>query len=195
MTRATVRAMRAEARVVRAWLAVILWAALVWSLGSDGFSSGQTSRILGPLIDWLAPNASEAERAELLFLARKTAHVVEYGILAALALRALWLGTRLAQAQAPAIEPVEQADMRRQPAPGPTLDHPLDRRLQPQRFGQAAALHLHADGAVGDHPGTGRGGNLIAVRRRRDGAAARRSDRLIQARPALLLVISATARS
>lgn len=84
--------------MVRAWVAVVLWAALVWSFGSDGFSASQTSRLLGPLLDWLLPNASQEHRAELLFLLRKIAHVVEYGVLGVLALRAVRLGSRLSNA-------------------------------------------------------------------------------------------------
>jgi hypothetical protein len=51
------------ARVARAWLLVALWASLVWWLGSDAFGASATSRYLGPLIEWLWPTASPAQRS------------------------------------------------------------------------------------------------------------------------------------
>jgi VanZ family protein len=74
---------------LRAWGAAGLWALLVWSLGDDGFSANRTSRVLGPLVAWLFPDLSDAATAQLLFTLRKTAHVVEYAILAGLSYRAL----------------------------------------------------------------------------------------------------------
>ena len=68
-----------------------LWAAFVWSLGSDGMASQETSRIIGPIVDWLLPDLSWQERRSLLYGIRKGAHVFEYGTLALLSLRALWL--------------------------------------------------------------------------------------------------------
>ena len=76
------------ARVARAWLWFALWAALVWWLGSEQFSATSTSRILGPLIDWLWPGASPAQRLALLMGIRKLAHPSVYAVLAGLAFRA-----------------------------------------------------------------------------------------------------------
>lgn len=83
-----------NSRALRAWLIVALWAAVVWGLGGDAFSAGQTSRILQPLIEWLFPNLSTADVYRLLYAIRKAAHVAEYALLAVLILRALLLGAR-----------------------------------------------------------------------------------------------------
>jgi VanZ family protein len=80
-------------RVLRAWLIVVLWAAVVWGLGGDAFSAGETSRILRPLIEWLYPDVSTADMYRLLYSIRKAAHITEYALLAVLILRALWLGS------------------------------------------------------------------------------------------------------
>ena len=61
-----------------AWLLVALWAALVWWLGTDQFGAAQTSRYLLPLIDWLWPSATLAQRFALLMAIRKLAHPSVY---------------------------------------------------------------------------------------------------------------------
>ena len=77
----------------RAWLAVALWTALVWTLSSDGFSASSTARVIGPIVRFFFPGISE-ERFELVhFAIRKTAHLTEYAVLALLTLRALRRGT------------------------------------------------------------------------------------------------------
>jgi VanZ family protein len=76
------------ARVVLAWVLVAIWAAIVWWLGSEQWSAGTTSRFLGPLIDWLWPTATPAERWTLLMGIRKLAHPSVYAVLAVLACRA-----------------------------------------------------------------------------------------------------------
>ena len=85
---------------VRAWAFVVLWAAIVWGAGGDSLSATSTSRFLGPLLDWILPNLGDAQRDFLLGLSRKSAHVVEYAILAALLLRALRLSWTRALAPA-----------------------------------------------------------------------------------------------
>lgn len=76
-------------RALGAWIPVVLWAILILGLGSDTFSAEHTSRILGPLLDWLLPGVQASTRSELLAGVRKSAHVFEYGVLALLAFRAL----------------------------------------------------------------------------------------------------------
>ena len=71
-----------------------LWGALVWGLGSDRMASEPTSRVIGPFVDWLLPDLTWHERHKILYTIRKSAHVVEYAILALLTLRALWLSWR-----------------------------------------------------------------------------------------------------
>jgi VanZ family protein len=79
------------ARVARAWLAVALWAALIWWLGTDQFGAPVTSRYLGPLIDWLWPSASFEQRIALLMTIRKLAHPSVYAVLGGLVFRAALL--------------------------------------------------------------------------------------------------------
>jgi len=79
------------ARIARAWLWVALWASLVWWLGSDAFGAPMTSRYLGPLIEWLWPSSSLAQRYALLLAIRKFAHPSVYAVLAGLAFRAALL--------------------------------------------------------------------------------------------------------
>ncbi len=86
--------MRSNARVLGAWALALFWAAVVWNLGGDQFSSAQTSRILRPLLEWLLPQISPGLLSDLLFAIRKTAHVVEYGVLALLVIRAIWMSWR-----------------------------------------------------------------------------------------------------
>jgi VanZ family protein len=77
--------------VAAAWLLVALWAAIVWWLGTDQFGSPITSRYLGPLIDWIWPSATPAQRFAALMTIRKLAHPSVYAILAGLAFRAALL--------------------------------------------------------------------------------------------------------
>jgi len=85
---------RAPFNVVIAWLVAAGWAGLVWGLGGDALASPTTSRILGPLVEWLLPELTPSEKWRLVGLVRKSAHVVEYAILAALVLRATLLSWR-----------------------------------------------------------------------------------------------------
>jgi VanZ family protein len=80
----------AQWSLVAAWTAFILWA------GSDAYSADNTSRFLGPLVRWLLPDASPQTQEAWLFGLRKAAHVVEYGILAAVTWLALHGGRRAA---------------------------------------------------------------------------------------------------
>lgn len=76
-------------RVLPLWLPVVVWLAVILSFSSDAASAQSTSRFLGPLIAWLFPHWDEPARAAAHLLIRKTAHVAEYALLAALLLRAL----------------------------------------------------------------------------------------------------------
>ncbi|MDP6977059.1 MAG: VanZ family protein [Myxococcota bacterium] len=83
-----------SSRVAGAWGLVVVWALLVWGLGGDDLSLEGTSRFLGPLFEFLFPGISGATNERLQWAVRKTAHLTEYALLAALFLRALWLGGR-----------------------------------------------------------------------------------------------------
>lgn len=71
------------------WLPVVAWAALIFSASTGAMSSGNTSRIIGPVVRWLLPDISDEALSLVVFSVRKTAHAVEYGILALLLWRAL----------------------------------------------------------------------------------------------------------
>jgi VanZ family protein len=58
-------------------------ATIAW-FSSGEFSADNTGAVLGPIFRWLLPSATDAQLALLHGLVRKTAHVTEYGILAAL---------------------------------------------------------------------------------------------------------------
>jgi VanZ family protein len=68
---------------------VLLWIGIILFLGSGSGSSAQTSRIIGPLIEFFFPNADSVFVQSVHGLIRKCAHVTEYGILAALTSRAI----------------------------------------------------------------------------------------------------------
>ena len=76
-------------RLASAWGPVLVWAGVIWVLGGDRWSAPQTSRILGPLIDWLLPSLDALRRDEIVHAIRKLAHPGVYGLLALLGLRAL----------------------------------------------------------------------------------------------------------
>ena len=73
------------------WLPALLWTAVVFIFSSDAFSEKHT----GSILEYVLPRIFgpiRRERFDLIhFLARKSAHVTEYGILALMWLRA-WRG-------------------------------------------------------------------------------------------------------
>ncbi len=84
--------MRRTTRTWLAWLVAVLWAGFIWQLGGDGFSLSSTSRFLGPLLSWLSPDLTDAQREFALVAIRKLAHVAEYALFALLVARAVALG-------------------------------------------------------------------------------------------------------
>lgn len=67
-------------KLLKAWLPVILWSALILSAANDRFSDQQTGGWLERIFGRLPP--------EVNVFVRKSAHVAEYAILALLAWRA-----------------------------------------------------------------------------------------------------------
>jgi len=67
---------------------LVLWTAVILVLGSSQGSSAQTSRFIKPILEFFLPNAAPDTFLIVHGLIRKTAHFVEYGILAMLAARA-----------------------------------------------------------------------------------------------------------
>ena len=79
-----------KARVLfKYWLPVGVWMLLIFCASSDTLSSAHTSRIIGPIVRWLAPNISEVALERIVFRVRKCAHMVEYAMLAWLVWRAI----------------------------------------------------------------------------------------------------------
>ena len=90
-------ARRRRARM--AWGIVAGFSLLVLFLGSSRFNVAETGGILAPLLDLLFPDLDRSQRYLLHLKIRKTAHVIEYGVLALLALRAAFLTFRTATAR------------------------------------------------------------------------------------------------
>ncbi len=75
-----------------AWALVIGWSfVIVWILASEDFAFEDTRSWVDELIRFFVPKIKGYELYRLHTLIRKAAHMVEYGILALLALRALLL--------------------------------------------------------------------------------------------------------
>ncbi|MDG2335422.1 MAG: VanZ family protein [Myxococcota bacterium] len=75
----------------RAWLILMAWTAAIWFLGGDDFRHSETSRILGPLYEWLLPHLGPEQRAQWLSWTRLGAHPAVYALEAGLAWRAFGL--------------------------------------------------------------------------------------------------------
>jgi|KBSSwiStaDraftv2_1062776.scaffolds.fasta_scaffold333901_2 VanZ family protein len=71
------------------WLPPVAWTAVVLTLSSASFSADNTGSIIDPLLAWLLPWLAPSSIAVIHGLLRKTAHVTEYAVLAALWWRAL----------------------------------------------------------------------------------------------------------
>lgn len=70
------------------YVPVILWMFIIFLASSAEFSASTTSRFIRPLFVWLFPGINEAQLLWVHFLVRKSAHFIEYGVLAFLAARA-----------------------------------------------------------------------------------------------------------
>ena len=71
------------------WLPVIVWMAVIFTASCDSHSFNHSSRLIAPLLHWLFPHISENAVDEIVFLARKGAHLTEYAVFALLLWRAL----------------------------------------------------------------------------------------------------------
>jgi VanZ family protein len=76
-------------KFIKKWLPVFLWAGVIFFFSTDHFSAPQSSRILGPLLQWLFPDISLEQLSSIQFATRKLGHLIEYFILAVLLYRAL----------------------------------------------------------------------------------------------------------
>ena len=83
------------ARFLSRWLPLIAWMAFISFASSDEFSATNTSRIIGPLVRWLFPNASPARLEVIHLCVRKLAHLSEYALMGILAARAFQTSPKL----------------------------------------------------------------------------------------------------
>jgi len=73
---------------------LILWMVFISFASTAEFSSLNTSRFIGPFLNWLFPDLSEPRLAAIHFLTRKAAHFTEYAILAFFTRRAFITSSR-----------------------------------------------------------------------------------------------------
>ena len=71
------------------YVPVVFWTSVILLLGSDPGSMDETSRFVRPLLHFLFPDSPEATIDLIHGYIRKSAHLFEYAILAALTARAL----------------------------------------------------------------------------------------------------------
>ena len=74
---------------LRAWWPALLWAAMMFFLSTDSFSSEHTSRIIEPLLRWFFPGINVASLEFAHHIIRKFAHFTEYFIFFLLLYRGL----------------------------------------------------------------------------------------------------------
>ncbi len=79
---------RRRRRIVLAWSIVAAWAAVIWTLGGDEWSLQETSRRLSPILEWIFGDIDGGTKWRIYLAVRKSAHFVEYAILALLTFRA-----------------------------------------------------------------------------------------------------------
>jgi len=93
---ARLRARRGDARVrwLARWWPAIVWAVVIGSFSTSGFSSDSTARFIIPFLHWLLPFAPQRILLRLHHLIRKGAHVGEYFILSLLIVRSIRAGRR-----------------------------------------------------------------------------------------------------
>lgn len=63
------------------WVPIVLWALVIFTFSTSGFSANNTSRIITPFLRWVIPGISPAMLDLANALIRKAAHFTEYGIL------------------------------------------------------------------------------------------------------------------
>ena len=74
--------------VIKYWLPVAIWMAVIFSASSDQGSFQRSSRIIQPLLLWVFPHLQAATVHEIVVAVRKCAHLTEYAILGVLIWRA-----------------------------------------------------------------------------------------------------------
>ncbi|HUF04754.1 MAG TPA: VanZ family protein [Aridibacter sp.] len=87
-------------RLVR-YTPFILWTGVVLAFSTGGASMNRTSMFIRPFLEFLFPGAPESTLLFYHVMIRKSAHFIEYAILAALAVRAFRGSSRLLLASHP----------------------------------------------------------------------------------------------
>src|SRR5216117_4478839 len=82
-------------RLLKNWLPVFIWLAVIFLGSTDLMSAQHTSRFIVPFLRWLNPHISWAAINTIHTVIRKLGHVSEYAILALLLWRALCSGPTL----------------------------------------------------------------------------------------------------
>jgi VanZ family protein len=77
---------------VRWWLPPLLWTAVILAASSDAFSSGSTGGTMRGLLEALLGPLSDLTFEVIQFVIRKLTHLLAYGLLGALTLRAIRRG-------------------------------------------------------------------------------------------------------
>jgi VanZ family protein len=77
------------------WLPPLLWMMVMFVLSTDTFAAEHTGEVLWQVLSGLAPQVTYAHYTLLHFVLRKTAHLIEYAILACLLLRAFRAGAAI----------------------------------------------------------------------------------------------------
>ncbi len=65
---------------LRAWWPALVWAALIFTLSTDSFSSDHTASVIVPIIHWFFPSLTHHQLENMHHIIRKTAHFTEYFI-------------------------------------------------------------------------------------------------------------------
>jgi VanZ family protein len=74
---------------LKPWLAVLLWAVVIFTFSTNVFSSDNTSRIILPILHWLFPRTNPDGLEALHAMIRKSGHIFEYFVLGVLLFRAV----------------------------------------------------------------------------------------------------------
>jgi VanZ family protein len=74
---------------IKYWPPPLLWMSLIFIGSADSASVNRSSRFIEPLVRWFFPALSDAAVGTCVLVARKCAHLTEYGLCAILIWRAL----------------------------------------------------------------------------------------------------------
>jgi VanZ family protein len=74
---------------LRSWWPALIWAAVIFSLSTNGFSSDHTASVFARVLRWLFPALTAHQFDVVHYYIRKSAHFVEYFIFAMFLYRAV----------------------------------------------------------------------------------------------------------